>query len=100
MGGCVVVPAGGADNPRGGVVADGVVGVGAVVVVPVLGTQRMLVVFVAVVCPPMIVIPLTCEGDGVAAAGCCALGVGDVVVLRVAPAVVPDCGTVPTGQVE
>jgi hypothetical protein len=82
------------------VVADGVVVVGAVVVVPVLGTQLTLVLFVAVDCPPTIVIPLTCEVDGVAAAGCWALGVGDVAVLRAGPTVVPDCATVPVGQVE
>jgi hypothetical protein len=82
------------------VVADGVVVVGAVVVVPVLGTQLTLVLFVAVDCPPTIVIPLACEVDGVAAAGCCALGVGEVVVLRAGPTVVPDCATVAVGQEE
>src|SRR5690242_540533 len=53
IGGWVVVPAGGADSPRGGVVADGMVVLGAVVVVPVLGTQLMLVLFVATGCPPV-----------------------------------------------
>jgi hypothetical protein len=75
--------------------------VGAVVVVPVLGTQLMLVLFVA--CAGGAPIVPTWEGAGVAATGCCALGVGAlaVVVLRAEPAAVldvPDCAIVPVGH--
>ena len=91
------MPAGGEDSPLGRVVM-----LGAVVVVPVLGTQVMLVLFVD--CDGGAPTVPTCEGDGVAATGCCALGVGELVaVLRAAPTVVPDgvtpdWGIVPTGQ--
>jgi len=67
------------------------------VVVPLLGTQLTVIPLAAVGAAAAALTLPTCEGAGVTAVGCGALGVGETAVVVRVP-VELDCGMVPAGQ--